>query len=162
MYDTTTTQNDSFYSAKENYIYYDNYNIPITYTISYKLAAGDTANNVINLGSTCGNLQFIASNNIEFPIDNIEFILESSTKFYDDIHSINNDSISNVYLENGAREDSMGRALNPNYIYYLNDNNKLVRLDRDDFYVDSAHKTRTGKNRLLYNSYIKRTPSYKY
>ena len=59
-------------------------------------------------------------------------------------------------------EDSMGRPLNPGYVYYLNDDNKLVRLDRQDFYVDSVNKTRMGKNRLLYNSYIKRSVNYKY
>ena len=48
--------------------------------------------------------------------------------------------------------DSMGRPLNPSYVYHLQDG-KLYRIDRTDFYVDSANKTRVGgANRLLYNT----------
>jgi len=88
-------------------------------------------------------------------------MLNSSEKFYDDINFANTDTISNVYLGNGKRVDSMGRSLNAGYVYLLKDD-ELVRIDRNNFYVDSINKTRTGKNKLLYNAYRSGSVNFKY
>jgi len=151
--------NSFIYSAKENYIYYDRYNIPLIFTISYELQRGESPSSIVHTGSSCGNLSFTVTNDPKFPADTFQIDLISSEKFYDNIHSVDNESVSNVYLGNGTREDSMGRALNPNYIYYLEPTtNKLVRVDRTDFYVDAVNKTRNdGANRLLYNTNRKGT-----
>jgi len=155
MYDTYT-ENDFIYIPKENFIYYDRYNIPLTYTINYKLPT--SINNVVS-GCTsayyCGNLRFEASIP-ELTKDNVEFNLKSLEKFYDNINSISSQQISNIfigddYLAKGTMTDSLNRPLNPSYVYYL-DNGKLHRIDNPDFYVDTVNKTRLdGANRLLYN-----------
>ena len=154
MYDDYE-QNSFIYAPKENYIYYDRYNIPIVYSISYSLQSGQSPHSIVTTGSSCGNLQFSVRNNPEFSADTVEFTLESSEKFYDNINSVDSENISNVYIGTdgygGLMEDSMGRPLNPSYVYHLEDG-KLHRIDRTDFYVDSANKTRVGgANRLLYN-----------
>jgi hypothetical protein len=122
--------NDSFYAPKEDYIYYNKYSIPLIYKINYTLS-GVTADQVISTGNACGNLQFSVTSNPSIISDDVTFILNSSEKFFDDIHSVNSDSISNIYLGDGlgygAQKDSLGRPLNPSYIYSL-ENGELVRL----------------------------------
>ena len=158
-------QNDFIYAPKENYIYYDRYNIPMVYNISYVLQPDQSPHSIVTTGSSCGNLNFIAKNNPNFTTDTVEFTLESSEKFYDNINSVDSENISNVYIGNnmyrGLMNDSNGRALNPSYVYHL-ENGKLHRIDRTDFYVDTANKTRAdGANRLLYNTNRKKSVEYK-
>lgn len=136
------------YAAKNNFKYYNSYNIPLDYTITYKLTEGTTAANIVTVGSSCGNLTFVAESP-ELNSDKVSYNLQSSEQFFDTINTLNTDSISNVYLKTGARFDSMGRPLNPAYVYCLN-NGQLERIDDGRFYVDSANPV-NNKNRLLYN-----------
>ena len=147
MYDATDN-NSILYAPRENYIYYNRYDLPMKYRIDYVL----TTQNIVSTGNNIGNLHFSVTNNPTIPFDEVEFKLTSSEKFYDNIHSVNSDNISNVYLKTGERVDSQGRTLNPSFVYCLDENtNQLVRLDRSDYYVDAVNKSR-GKNRLLYNT----------
>ena len=136
------------YAAKSNYKYYNSYNIPLDYTISYKITQGITAANIVSVGPTYGNLAFVAESP-ELNSDKVSYNLKSSEQFFDTINTLNTDSISNVYLKTGARFDSMNRPLNPSYVYCLN-NGQLERIDDGRFYVDSANPV-NNKNRLLYN-----------
>jgi hypothetical protein len=136
------------YAAKSNYKYYNSYNIPLDYTISYKITQGITAANIVSVGPTYGNLAFVAESP-ELNSDKVSYNLKSSEQFFDTINTLNTDSISNVYLKTGARFDSMDRPLNPSYVYCLN-NGQLERIDDGRFYVDSANPV-NNKNRLLYN-----------
>ena len=136
------------YSAKDNYKYYNSYNIPLTYTITYKVVDGTNINNIITSNSWCGNLVFSAKAPTLNP-DTVSYNLVSSEKFFDAINTVDTDNISNVYLKTGATTDSMGRPLNPSYVYCLKDG-KLERIDDGRFYIDSTHLA-DGKNRLLYN-----------
>ena len=140
--------NNNIYVAKSDYKYYNAYNIPLDYTITYKIATGINAGNIVKTGSPCGNLKFTAELP-ELNSDIITFDLKSSQKFFDAIDNLDSDSVSNVYIKNGTSVDSEGRDLNPSFVYYLS-GDKLVRIDDNRFYID---KTRVvdGKNRLLYN-----------
>ena len=167
MYDEYS-QNSVLFAPKEDYIYYDRYTIPMTYDISYKLSPGYSPVNIIEgINRECGNLRFTVTNDPKFSKDTVEFTLKSSEKFYDSINSVDSDNISNVYIGEdgfgGLMEDSNGRTLNPSYIYVLDkDTGKLNRVDRTDFYIDTANKTRLdGANRLLYNTNRKKSVEYK-
>ena len=159
MYDEYS-ENNFMYAPKENYIYYDRYDIPITYTISYKFQSNYSVNNIVtncnpNSSYKCGNLWFSVSNDLDFSSDTIEFNLKSSEKFYDNINRIDSENISNIFIgwgsAQGLQHDSLGRPLNPSYVYCLN-GGKLDRINNNDFYIDSVNKTREGgMNRLLYN-----------
>lgn len=140
--------NNNIYVAKSDYKYYNAYNIPLDYTITYNITPGYNASHIVNTDSSCGNLVFTAELP-ELNSDVITFDLKSSQKFFNAIDNLDSDSISNVYIKNGTSVDSEGRALNPSFVYYLSDG-KLVRIDDNRFYID---KTRVvdGKNRLLYN-----------
>ena len=140
--------NGFIYSAKDDYKYYNPYNVPLTYTITYKVTYGTNTNNLIISTSSCGNLVFSAKAPT-LNSDAVKYNLVSSEKFFDAINTVDTDNISNVYLGNGAREDSLGRKLNPSYVYCL-ENGKLVRIDDDRFYVDDINLS-GGMNRLLYN-----------
>ena len=64
-------------------------------------------------------------------------------------------------MAGGTMTDSQGRPLNPSYVYHLN-NGQLNRVDKTDFYIDSANKTRVdGANRLLYNTNRKQSVEYR-
>lgn len=136
------------YAARDNFKYYNSYNIPLDYTISYKITQGITAANIVSVGPTYGNLAFVAESP-ELNSDKVSYNLKSSEQFFDTINTLNTDTISNVYLKTGARYDSMGRPLNPSYVYCLRDG-KLERIDDGRFYVDSANPV-NNRNRLLYN-----------
>ena len=142
--------NNNIYVAKSDYKYYNAYNIPLDYTITYKIATGYNADKIVKTGSSQSNcnLKFTAELP-ELNSDVITFDLKSSQKFFDAIDNLDSDSISNVYIKNGTSVDSEGRDLNPSFVYYLS-GDKLVRIDDNRFYID---KTRVvdGKNRLLYN-----------
>ena len=47
MYDEYS-ENSFMYTAKENYIYYNRYNIPMEYTISYALQDGETISGIVD------------------------------------------------------------------------------------------------------------------
>ena len=61
--------------------------------------------------------------------------------------------------------DSQGRALNKNYIYYIetlsNNKKRLVRLDNTYMQVDFEN-TIAGKNTLVYNRNTFGVPDYRY
>ena len=100
MYDEYT-DNDFIYAPKENYIYYDRYEIPMIYTVSYELQSGYSISSIVSgLNTTWGNLRFTADNP-EFSSDTVEFILKPSEKFYDNINSVDSENISNVFIGYG-------------------------------------------------------------
>ena len=147
------------YAAKTNFKYYNSYDIPLDYTITYKLTTGTTANDIVVTPSQCGNLNFVAESP-SLNEDKVSYNLKSSEQFFNDIDALDADTISNVYLTNGTRVDSMGRQLNPSYVYCLKDG-KLERIDDGRFYIDSANPV-NNRNRLLYNKIRKGTVSPKY
>ena len=136
------------YAAKDNFKYYNPYNIPLDYTISYKITQGITASDIVVSSQSWGNLVF-SGETPSLNSDVINYTLKSSEKFFESINTLDTDSISNIYLKNGTQIDSMGRQLNPSYVYCVQ-NGKLERIDDGRFYIDSAHLA-DGKNRLLYN-----------
>ena len=151
--------NGYIYAAKDNFKYYNSYNIPLDYTITYKITQGITASNIVSSSQSWGNLVF-SGETPELNSDVINYTLKSSEQFFDSINTFDTDNISNVYLKNGAQIDSMGRPLNPAYVYCLKDG-KLERIDDNRFYVDSTHLA-GGKNRLLYNKVRKGSISPKF
>lgn len=160
MYDKYT-QNSGLYAAKDDYAYYGKYSIPIAIKINYgfqnETNVSTLINNIIQIkyndqNIKCGNLSFSINYNSNFGYDLIELNLDSYLKFYDTIENFNTDDIKNVYIRTGQMQDSSGERLKTNQVYYYNeDTGELEKIYNSPFYIDSANKTTSGKNRILYN-----------
>ena len=154
MYNSTASA--SIYAAEKNYIYYDTYSIPFVYNINYTLS-GTISDLVTTTSLSNSNLSFVVNNTAEIIEDSVEFELNSAENFFEDINRLDPNNISNVYVQTGQQYDSLKRKLNPAYIYYIDDNNELVRINSNNFYIDTVNLAGDGKNRLLYNKVRKST-----
>lgn len=154
----TYSQTGFMYTAKDDFIYYNPYDIELDYTITYKLKDGVSISSLITSNDSCGNLQFIAGSP-KLNSNIVNYKLKSSETFFDDINMFDPDHISNIYLKTGDTTDSVGRPLNSSYVYFLEEG-KLVRIDDNRFYVDNINPV-DGKNKLLYNKIRKGSVSPK-
>ena len=151
------------YTIGNNYIYNNNYNIPIKITINYKSLSN---NGLINgTSNKYGNLKF-KTIDYDYQIVPLEksLTLSSSENFQDKVYNIRDiQSLSNIYITNNNNSiddkykeiitrDSVGNPLNSNilYLYIDSDYNKtLVKQTKLKFKVDKENKTQDGKNTLV-------------
>ena len=161
------SQNVNIYAKNDMYYYNDLYSIPFTIVIYYNKTEPTT--NILNVKPTnsstgIGNLIFTPSSEIsELKPKEIVLNLNSSQSFQDYINKFNPDSISNIEISTGIAKDSKGRDLNPNYIYYKETKDgvvRLVRINNQNLLVDREHQV-NGKNTLVYNRTTKGSPLYK-
>lgn len=168
MYDSYPKEIEKIHATEDNYIYYE-YHDPINLqiAINYKLKNDQLElDDILNLGNSFGNLKFSTNKTLNINSAIIDFKLESSSLFYDNIRNFDISNISNVDLSTGLTVDSEKRKLDSNYIYYMvggDGNKKLIRLDDSPIAIDREHKIDSdNKNTITYNRSTKGVPEYRY
>ena len=156
MYNNYTV-NENLYAATGKNIYYGEYSIPLTLLIKYILSAD--VNDILNIKNKFGNLTFSKNSTIN-EHNSILINLNSSETFHNNILSFNRNSIYSVDLNTGLMYDSLGRNLDPNYIY-INDSGQLVRVNNTYMQVDFDNKIE-NMNTLVYNRNTLGAPLYRY
>lgn len=153
------------YTIGNDYIYNNNYNVPIKITINYKSLNSNGLINGINNNHIYGNLQFKKNEN-SYQIVPLEksLTLSSSENFQDKAYNIRNmQSLSNIYITNNNNSiddrykkiitrDSIGNPLNSNILYLYIDlgyDEMLVKQTKFKFKIDKENKTQDGKNTLV-------------
>ena len=164
MYNNYMDGDLNLYAPGQDYIYTDDYVIPLILEINYNTTKN--VSEILNIpnNTKVGNLQFIPGEMNKTNSDEIVFNLSSSQNFQDYINSFDPNSISNIDLETGLQVDSKNRKLNPNYIYYRETKNgvtKLIRVNNSYLQVDTFN-TINGKNTLVYNHQFLSVPSSPY
>ena len=167
MYDIYLGALSNIYATDKNYIYYDLYSIPLTFSINYKIKDGSNVENILNMLPSIGNLVFSGNKDIDnLNSTLITFNLESSEEFHDVVKTFDISSISNIDMYTGLMFDSKGRKLNPNYLYKvitLSDGKtkQLIRIDNTYIQVDFINKI-NDKNTLTYNRHTLGVPNYRF
>ena len=161
MYNNYMDGDLNLYAPGQDYIYTDDYIIPLILEVNYNTTK--SVSEILNIpnNTKVGNLQFIPGEMNKTNSDEIVFNLSSSQNFQDYINSFDPNSISNIDLETGLQVDSKNRKLNPNYIYYRETKNgvtKLIRVNNSYLQVDTFN-TINGKNTLVYNHQFLSVPS---
>lgn len=154
-------QIDDKFAATNNNMYYDEYSVPLSILINYSIQGN--IQNIISITENIefGNLNFEAKSEIE---DNnqVSLKLTSSETFNNNILSFNRNSIYSMDLKTGLMYDSLGRNLDPNYIYkYDTEKKQLVRINNTYMQVDFEHKI-NDKNTLVYNRSTPGIPMFRY
>ena len=130
--------------APSLYRYYQEYSIPISYTLQY----GGEASATIELGEVIGNLIFEKGDS-SVSSNDINITLKSSQNFIQEIETFDANNISLIDLKTGAQVDSEGNRLMKNNIYYYDQNNRLVRVANSNLRVDFENML-GNKNTLIY------------
>ena len=120
MYDEYPNELTSIHATDTNRVFYNEFSVPLTIKINYSIKSGTIVADILQgLGRIDGtNLWF--QGNQTMPNINpsiVEFILESSKIFQDNVNSFRVDSIENVDMKYGLRYDIEGKPLNRNYMY---------------------------------------------